>query len=312
MFKSEIAGKRFDWLPITTLASGMELRIPVHTVTGARPGPVLGVTAGIHGDEYLPLEAVRQLVEQLDPAELSGTVIAIPVVNPLAFETQTRNTDVDMLNLNRVFPGDRDGWLTEVLAAVVCEHFLPEITHLVDLHAGGAQPIVDYVYIQNDEAMSRAFGFPALYRPSHPYEGTLTNVAQERGISCVVVEMGGGMVANDHYLERGIRGLLNVLKHLNMIPGEPEVPSEQTVVTEMSVIRPHVGGLLYPGVKLEDVGTVVPRHTLLGTVISPYTFEIMEEIRAPHEQNLVILLRPTITKVHPGDYAYMMASVTPD
>ncbi len=312
MFKSETPGKRFTWLPVTTLASGMELRIPVHVVTGARPGPVLGVTAGIHGDEYLPLDVVRQLVEQLDPAELSGAVIAIPVVNPLAFETQTRNTDVDMLNLNRVFPGDRDGWLTEMLAAVVCDKFLPEITHLVDLHAGGAQPIVDYVYIQNDEAMSRAYGFPALYRPSHPYEGTLTNVAQERGISCVVVEMGGGMVANDQYVERGLRGVFNVLKYLKMLPGDPEVPSQQTVVTEMSVIRPHVGGLLYPGVKFEDVGTILPANTLLGAVISPYTFETLEEIRTPYEQNLMILLRPTITKVHPGDYAYMVANASQD
>jgi predicted deacylase len=291
------------------LASGVELRLPVHVISGEKPGPTLGVTAGIHGDEYLPIEAVRRLVQQLDPAELSGTVIAVPVVNPLAIESQTRHTPTDMQNLNRVFPGDPNGWLTEQLAAVVCEKFLTEIEYLVDLHAGGAQPIVDYVYIQNNEAMSRAYGFEALYRPSHPYVGTLTDVAQSHGIDCVVVEMGGGMIANDEYLERGTRGLFNVLKYLQMLPGEPEIPEQQTVVTEMSVIRPRTGGLLYPNLKLEDVGSIVPGETLLGTVISPYTFETLEEIRAPFEQNLVILLRPTITKVHPGDYAYMMAEV---
>jgi predicted deacylase len=116
------------------------------------------------------------------------------------------------------------------------------------------------------------------------------------------------MIANDVYLERGERGLLNVLKHLKMIPGEPVMPDQQVVVTEMSVIRPRQGGLLYPGLKLEDVGTIVPQDTLLGTVISPYTFEVLEQIRAPFKRNLVILLRPTITKVHPGDYAYMMAN----
>ena len=308
MFKSDTPGKTFDWLSVTTLANGNELRLPVHTITGAHPGPTLGVTAGIHGDEYLPLEAVRQLVQQLDPAQLSGNVIAIPVVNPLAIESQTRHTPTDMQNLNRVFPGDPNGWLTEQLAAVVCDKFLPEIDHLIDLHAGGAQPIVDYVYIQNNEGLSRAYGFPALFRPSHPYVGTLTDVAQSRGIDCVVVEMGGGMIANDLYLERGIRGLFNVLKYLNMIPGEPIMPAQQTVVTEISIIRPRFGGLLYPGVKLEDVGENVPHGTLLGTVVNPYTFEPLEEIRAPYERNLVILLRPTITKVHPGDYAYMMAN----
>ncbi len=307
--QAQAPGKEFFWLPITTLASGMELRLPVHIIHGAQPGPTVGYTAGIHGDEYLPLEAMRRLVQGLDPAELKGTVIAIPVVNPLAIESQTRNTPLDMLNLNRVFPGDKDGWVTEQLAAALVEWLLPRIEVLIDLHAGGAQPIVDYVYIQNDEALSRAFGFDALYIPSQDYPGTLGSVAVARGIRSVVVEMGGGMIANDAYLERGTRGLFNVLKHLKMIPGTPEVPARQTVVDRMAVIRPHYGGLLYPGVTLKDVGQIVPQGTVLGTVISPYTFEVLEEIRAPFAQNYVILLRPTITKVHPGDYAYMMAEI---
>lgn len=307
--KARTPGKEFFWLPITMLASGMELRVPVHVITGAQPGPTVGYTAGIHGDEYLPLEAMRQLVTGLDPATLAGTVIAMPVVNPLAIEAQTRHTPMDMQNLNRVFPGDKDGWVTEQLAAKVVEWLLPQIEVLIDLHAGGAQPIVDYVYIMNDQALSSAYGFDAMYIPSQDYPGTLASVAVARGIRSVVVEMGGGMIANDEYLERGTRGLFNVLKHLKMIPGEPVVPAKQTIVRKMAVIRPHFGGLLYPGVKLEDVGTVVAGGTLLGTVISPYTFEVLEEIRAPFAQNYVILLRPTITKVYPGDYAYMMAEI---
>jgi len=303
-----VENKSLSWLTVTTLASGMELRIPVHRVTGAQPGPVLGVTAGIHGDEYLPIEVIRQLVTKLDPAQLRGTVLAIPVVNPLAFESQTRNLPIDMLNLNRVFPGDRDGWLTEQLAAVVCEKYLPQIEYLVDLHAGGAQPTVDYVYVQNDEALSRAYGFPVLYRPPHPFAGTLGEVANARNVPNLVVEMGGGMLANDSYVERGLRGIHNVMKYLRMIPGEPEVPAQQIVVTDLRVIRTHAGGLLYPGVTLKDIGQVVAHNTLLGTVISPYSFETLEEIRAPFARSLMILLRGALTKVHPGDYAYMVGN----
>jgi hypothetical protein len=150
----------------------MELRLPLHEITGAQPGPTLGITAGIHGDEYLPLETVRQFVTALNPAQLSGTILAIPVVNPLAIEAQTRNTPIDMNNLNRVFPGDPHGWLTEQLAAVVSEQFLPRLQYLVDLHAGGAQPTVDYVYIQNDEAMSLArLATEACYWPLFEVEG---------------------------------------------------------------------------------------------------------------------------------------------
>ena len=302
-------GKSFSWLTVTTLASGMDLRLPLHRVTGAQPGPVLGITASIHGDEYLPIEVVRQVVTQLDPAQLRGSILAMPVANPLSFEAQTRNVPIDMLNLNRVFPGDPDGWLTEQLAAFIANRFVPELEYLIDLHAGGAQPTVDYVYILNDEGMSRAFGFAAMYHPTHTFVGTLSEAALPRGIHNIVVEMGGGMLANEAYIERGVRGVFNVLKHLKMLPGEPEgIPAKQTVVTEMSVMRPHFGGLLYPRLMLRDIGMIVPRDTLLGTIISPYTFETLEELRSPFDRGLMILLRGAITKVHPGDYAYMIGN----
>ena len=304
---ADTPGRSLSWLNVSTLASGMQLRIPVHRVSGAHPGPVMGLCAGIHGDEYLPIEVVRRVVTETDPATLHGTILAIPVVNPLAIESQTRNTPLDMTNLNRVFPGDKDGWLTEQLAAVVSEQYLPQLEVLVDLHAGGAQPTVDYVYIQDDEELSRAFGFPVLYRPPHPFNGTLAEVATQRKIRNVVVEMGGGMLANDEYIERGLRGVHNVMKHLKMIEGQPILPPAVKVVTDMRVIRPHFGGLLYPGITLKDIGQIIPKDTLLGTVINPYTFETLEEIRSPFEHGLVILLRGAITKVHPGDYAYMIA-----
>src|SRR5258708_18317890 len=110
-----------------------------------------------------------------------------------------------MTNLTRVFPGDKDGWLPEQLAAVVIEQFLPRVQVLVDLHAGGAQPTVDYVYIQDDEELSRAFGFPVMYRPPHPFVGTLADVAIGRRIRNAVVVMGGCMLHNDDYLARALR-----------------------------------------------------------------------------------------------------------
>ncbi len=301
-------GKSFSWLDVTTLASGMPLRLPLHRVTGAAPGPILGLTASIHGDEYLPIEVVRQVVAQLDPGQLRGEVIAMPVANPLAFEAQTRNTPIDMLNLNRIFPGDPKGWLTEQLASAITKQFLPQVQYLIDLHAGGAQPTVDYVYILNDEGMSRAFGFPVMYRPTKTFGGTQSDAATSLGIHNMVVEMGGGMLANESYIDRGLRGVFNVLMHLKMLPGDPVILDRQVVVNEMAIVRPHFGGLLYPALTLKDVGAIVPRNTLMGKIISPYTFETLEEFHAPFEHNLMILLRGAITKVHPGDYAYMVGN----
>ncbi|MCA1552751.1 MAG: succinate dehydrogenase, partial [Chloroflexi bacterium] len=97
------------------------------------------------------------------------------------------------------------------------------------------------------------------------------------------------------------------MKHLKMLEGQPILPPSVKVVADMRVIRPHFGGLLYPGITLKDIGQIIPQNTLLGTVINPYTFETLEEIRSTFEHGLVILLRGAITKVHPGDYAYMIA-----
>ena len=93
-----------------------------------------------------------------------------------------------------------------------------------------------------------------------------------------------------------------------MIDGEVIRPPQQTVVTDMAVIRPRVGGVLYPEIGLDQLGAEVPGDTLLGRVLSPYTFETLEEIRAPFERGIMILLRGGIMRVNPGDYGYMVAN----
>lgn len=302
--------KKFEQIPITTLANGYELALPLHRVTGAQPGPTLGLLALIHGDEPLPNVIIRQVLNQLEPDQLKGTVLALPVANPLAYEALSRNTPLDMTNMNRIFPGAPDGMLTEQIAHAIVSHYVPQLDYLVDMHSGGTFPTVDYVYLSKTEPdFAFAFGFDILY-DGPGYVGTLSNVTEEQNIPTIVAEIGGGSLVDDLYIERGVRGVFNVLKHLGMLPGQPELPTRQTVVKEMAVIRPKTGGVLYPEVKLNQLGQVVPGGTLLGRVISPYTFAEQEVITAPFEQNFMILLRGAITRVNPGDYAYMVANAT--
>jgi predicted deacylase len=94
-----------------------------------------------------------------------------------------------------------------------------------------------------------------------------------------------------------------------MLPGEVERPPEQTIVTEMAVIRPRVGGMLHPEIGLDQLGKEVSGGTLLGRVVNPYTFDTLEEIRAPFERGVMILLRGGMMRVHPGDYGYMVANL---
>jgi predicted deacylase len=301
-----VATHHLRWIDVATLSTGLPLRIAVHEFSGTAGGPTVGITAAIHGDEVAPVEALRRLAQLLAGAELRGTVRIAPVVNPLSFQSQTRHTPQDMNNLNRLFPGNPAGWLSEQLAAAFVPEFLPGLDALLDLHAGGALPTVDYAYIENDEPLSAAFGTKVLYR-GPGFQGTLSHIAVERGIRCVVTELGGGLLRDAEYIASTLAGLENALRHLGALPGEASRRDDQINVDHLDTIRPRQGGLFAPALGLESLGQIVPAGTLLGSVYNPQTFELLEEIRAPHERNLMILARGAVTRIEVGDYAYMIA-----
>ncbi len=298
-------------IPVARLVDGSEMAFTIHTFRGGE-GPVVGMSAAIHGDETIGPEALRRLgalLEQPD-RELRGTVRMIPVANPLAYEANTRNTPADHVNLNRVFPGDPDGWLTEQLAAKIAQHFLTDLDAYVDLHAGGAYPVVDYVYLTSTPPLSRAFGSRLLYRPNEPYPGTTATVADERGIPTVTVELGGGLYQEEEYARRNLDGLLNVLRSVGVLAEQPRPAPEQILMHDMAILRPHHGGILVPEVRVSDLACEVPGGTVLGRIYSPYTFELLETITAPFERSLLVLLRDNLAPIQPGAYMYMVGDAS--
>ena len=139
-----MTARRLRWIEVATLATGAPLLVPVHEVDGGAAGPCLGVSALLHGDEVTGPEVVRRVLDGVDPENLRGRLRLVPVANPLAFQTLTRVTpgSIEISNLNRVFPADPTLDLAARLAHALQTQFLDEITHLVDLHAGGTFPIV--------------------------------------------------------------------------------------------------------------------------------------------------------------------------
>jgi predicted deacylase len=299
-------------IPVTTLANGGELALVVHTWEGGAPGPTLGLCAAVHGDEAVGVEILWRFAERLQRLDFRGRVRMLPVANPLALEGRSRHTPLDMQNLNRVFPGDPGGWVSEQLAAAIRDHFLTQIDVLVDLHAGGYYPTVDYVYITNAEDLSRAFGSPLLYRPTPgragtTFEGTTTGVTRARGVPSVTVELGGGDVDQATFVARGLTGIENVMHALGMLPGPPAPRPKQTVVHEIVTLRPRHGGLLVP--EAPPLGQPVAGGAVLGRVVSPYTFETLEVIRNPVARGVMILSHLTVDVVQPGDYGYMIGNL---
>lgn len=299
---------KYYTLPVCYMANGLQLTLPVHEISGGE-GPVVGLSASIHGDETIGVEILRRVVEELKSTDINGTVKIMPVANPLAFEEIKRNNPIDRNNMNRIFPGDYDGTLTEIQSRVMADKFLDGLDSYIDVHAGGQDPVVDYVYITNDEGFSRAFLSKILYRPTVDYVGTSATYTKPKGISTVTIECGGG--PNElYYVEKGVKGILNMLKYKKVIPGDAETRDDQIVVTHIEHCNPHHGGLFVPSLDYGKMNTIVEGKVSLGRIYNPMTLELLEEIVAPYDRNLMILMRGNVNTILPGDFTFMIGDLS--
>lgn len=201
--------------------------LPLLIARGRAAGPVLGVVSGIHGDEYEGPAAIYRFFDALDPEELKGTVIAMPVANPPAFAAISRTSPLDGENLARVFPGDADGSPSFAIAAAVNAHVIQPADFLIDLHTGGvryAMPTMAGYYTQDPRSLAAAlaFGTPVVWGHDVIPPGRTLSAALARGIPFLYTEgRGGGRVDPEDagYFERG---LWNLARHLGMVEGSLE------------------------------------------------------------------------------------------
>ncbi len=199
---------------------------------GTGDHPVLAATAGVHGDEPEGVLAIRRLVSLLASADLRGTVIAVPVVNPAAFGAGIRTHPDDGQDLNRLFPGKAAGAPSEVLAHHLFERVVSKADVLLDLHSGGREllllPTALYVSGTGDDsarkAAALAFGSElVLARAVDDLPPTLLREATRAGVVAVGVEAGGGGVCSEANVRLLCEGALNVLSHMGILPPRPAV-----------------------------------------------------------------------------------------
>ncbi len=293
-------------VPVATLANGHNFELGLHLIRGPEDGPTLGVVGGTHGDEPLTVETVRVFLEEIEDLPLRGSVLAIACTNPYALQTLTRNTPVDMANLNRLFPGDPNGTFSEQLAHVIWEQ-IRICDALIDFHGSGNDSTVDYVYMHGSLPLAKAFGCE-IVRDATAHAGSLSKIATDNNIPTLVSELGGGQQRNAHYLAKGVRGGMNVLKHLGMLDGEPELPAEQTLVEEIVTIAPHQGGLMISDFDAHDLLRTVAKGTVLARIYNPVTLELLETLEAPFDQSILVLGRDRFSTVDVGDYSFMVAN----
>jgi uncharacterized protein len=299
--------------PVTTLASGQPLTFVTHVLRGARAGPVVGILSGLHGDEFSTAEVGLSLLDGISLNELAGTLLLVPMANASSFEAGTRSTPIDMVNLNRVFPGNPRGTVTEMLAHALCEHFLAPCDVLFDLHAEPDPMAIRCVYaaVPDDEYGRRALdlasasGNPIIY-VTDAMGGTLAGAARDRGILAVVPETGGPLPGPRGLLAEAQGEILNMLRWLQVIPGEPDGSARPAFVHTIVHLRAPVGGLFRPAVGFDVVGSSLSGSTTLGTVVSPYSGETLATIETPFAESWIMMARCRVSRVHPGDPLYII------
>lgn len=264
---AEPGTKQRGYLTVGETAMG-PIQIPLVIIHGARPGPTLCLTAGVHAAEYPGIDAVLRTLTDLHPANLSGTVIAVPVVNAPMFRARSGFlSPIDGLNLNRTFPGDPHGTISEVIAHVLLEEVVTRADFHIDCH-GGDLPEILWPYAgysmtgnsavdERGEAMARLYSpcIVALYREDTPLpatKGSLTNEAARRGVASILAESGsaGGLEPKD--VQNHLRGIQNVMRFFKMLPGEPVIPGRRLVATNQFIVDARHGGLLRLAIAIGD------------------------------------------------------------
>jgi predicted deacylase len=236
------------WLRIISDGLGEPVRIPILVAKGSREGPVLGVTAAVHGDELNGIRVIQRLFGDLDVAELQGTVIGVLVVNVPAFLRQTR-VYTDGFDLNHVMPGRSDGRASEVYAHRLIERVVRHFDYLLDLHTASRGRVNSY-YVRADMSQEATRQLALLQNPqlivhNPPSDGTLRGAADTLDIPAVTLEVGNPGVYQKKLIRSGTEGVHNVLSHLGMTSDQIVAPASAPIICKRSYwIYTHTGGLL--------------------------------------------------------------------
>ncbi|MCX8212209.1 MAG: succinylglutamate desuccinylase/aspartoacylase family protein [Lewinella sp.] len=245
---------RHYWLRLAADGMGNPMCVPLMVARGATDGPVLGLTAAIHGDELNGISVIQRLFADIDVSELRGTVVAIPVVNIPGFNHQQRFFG-DGSDINHLMPGKADGNASQVYAYRLVTRFLKQVDHLLDLHTASRGRVNSY-YVRADMSQESTRKLALLQNPqlivhNPPNDGTFRGTADDLDIPAITLEVGNPGVYQKKLIRSGLVGVHNVLSHLKMTDDEIEELTIPTIICKKSYwVYTETGGLLQVQVDL--------------------------------------------------------------
>jgi predicted deacylase len=285
--------------------------IPVVVVNGAKPGKILALLSGAHGTEYVSIIAIEKLIAALDPAEVTGIVILVPLINIQSFEQKVPHVNpVDNKSMNRFYPGKPDGTQTERASYLITKEIVDRCDYLIDYHGGDLdESLRPYAYWgptgreeqdQISKQMVLAFGLDHIIiwreRPSDPAATRyLDNTASVRGRPSIVVEAGHAGTVDSDDVALLVNGTLSTMRALKMLPGDAHPVENPVWIEKLVDVLADGPGIWYPLVKR---GNYVSAGMKLGT-ITDYVGKVIAEPRAP--VSAVVLHVNAVPSLKKGD-----------
>lgn len=297
------------YMEIAKLHTATKLKIPIIIERSKTNGPTLLFTAGIHGDEINGVEIVRQIITQKINIPKIGTTICIPVINMFGFVNRSREFP-DGRDLNRVFPGRKNGSLASRFAFHLTTEILPLVDYCVDFHAGGASRFnaAQIRIVPNNEALRNlAVTFNAgftLY--SKNIAGSFRNAATKQGVKMLLFEGGKSLDINTDIAVQGVNGAKRLMGSLDMLSHKHQTLTEDqpTIFIEKSGwVRAKCSGLFHD---YEMIGKFVKKGVVLGRITDPFgKFE--KKVKAPNDGYIINANHSPI--VYQGDAIYHISNM---
>ncbi len=208
-------------LEIASLYDYTKLTIPIEVIRGKEEGPVIFISAAIHGDEINGVEIIKRLLKRPSLKKLKGTLIAIPVVNVFGFNNKSRYLP-DRRDLNRCFPGSLKGSLGSRLARVFMNEIVSKCTHGIDLHTGALHrtnlpQIRACLDDEETNELAKCFGVPVLIN-SQLRDGSLREAARKKKVTTLLFEGGEALRFEEDVIKTGLQGCLAVMRSIGMLP----------------------------------------------------------------------------------------------
>jgi predicted deacylase len=293
-------------LPVADLYTATSLGMPVQVVSGRKAGPVLFVSAAIHGDELNGVEIVRRLLKRRIIRSIRGTLIAVPIVNVHGFLDQSRYLP-DRRDLNRSFPGSAKGSIAARTASTFVKQIVSKASFGIDLHTGALNRTnLPQVRANLDDEktieLARVFGAPVIIS-STVRDGSLRQYAAESGFPILVYEAGEALRHDEVSIRAGLRGVIRVMRHVGMLPKTRASRAVSPVVADSTTwVRAPDSGIVTHRVELGE--TVVEGQKL--AIVSDPLGDAQEKVLAPCDG--IVIGRSTLPLAHEGEALFHIAA----